>query len=236
MNLKPPTVPPLRHGQRLKQPEFHRRYQACDEDQKFELVGGTVYMASPLSWSHGTYHQKLGFVLGHYAAGTPGVEVGDNATVILGEESEPQPDLTVRIRTECGGRSRVNDQNYVEGPPEFVAEIAYSSQSLDLNQKRRDYEACGVQEYLVLDVEGQELHWFHFPSGRDLKPGRGPVLRSVVLPGLWIDKTALLAQDGPRLIEVVQQGLSSRAHGAFVRRLEAARRRSRTAGGSEDQS
>jgi Uma2 family endonuclease len=233
MNLKPPTVPRLRNGDRLTQPEFHRRYLAYDEDQKFELVGGTVFMASPLSWSHGAYHQQLGHVLGLYVDGTPGVEVGDNVTVILGEESEPQPDLSVRIGPECGGRSRVNDQDYIEGPPELVAEIAYSSVALDLNQKRRDYEAGGVQEYFVLCVDDKELHWFHFPTGKLLKPTRDGVLRSVVFPGLWIDGAALLARERIRLAEVVQQGLASRAHQAFVRKLEAARRRSLKARGQE---
>lgn len=40
MNLHPPSTPALPPGTRMKQPKFHRRYQAYDEDQKFELIGG----------------------------------------------------------------------------------------------------------------------------------------------------------------------------------------------------
>jgi Uma2 family endonuclease len=217
-------MPLLCNGDRMKQPEFHRRYEAYPKGVKFELVGGTVYMASPLRMPHGRYHPKLNLILGIYETGTPGVEVADNATVILGEESEPQPDLMLRILTEYGGQSRVNEDDYCEGAPELVAEIAHSSRAIDMNQKREDYERSGVLEYLVLCVEERELYWFHFPSGRPIRPDRQGVARSRVFPGLWIDVPALLQRNGPRLTATVQQGLASPAHSAFVKRLEKARK------------
>jgi hypothetical protein len=217
--------PPLYNGDRLKQPEFHRRYEAYPEDVKFELVGGVVYMASPARRPHGTFHSALGLALGTYEAGTPGVEVADNSTIILGEESEPQPDLALRILTECGGQSRVNDDDYYEGAPELPAEIAHSSVAIDMNQKREDYEQAGVLEYMVLCIEERELHWFHFPSGRPIRADRQGVARSRVFPGLWVHVPALLGRDGARLMATVQEGLTSRAHAAFVKRLEKARRR-----------
>jgi hypothetical protein len=214
----------LANGDRMAQPEFHRRYLACSGEIQAELIGGIVYLASPLSWPHASYHQQLNMVFGMYAACTPGVESGDNATIILGEDSEPQPDLTLRILAACGGQSTVNVEEYVEGPPELLAEIAYSRRAIDMNQKREDYEQAGVQEYLVLCVEEQELHWFRFATGDEIRPNRQRISRSGVFAGLWIDSKALLDQNGPRLIEVVQQGLASRPHAAFVRRLAAARR------------
>ncbi|HEV3342112.1 MAG TPA: hypothetical protein VG125_17225 [Pirellulales bacterium] len=33
-------VPLLVNGERMVQPEFHRRYEACGEDEKWELIGG----------------------------------------------------------------------------------------------------------------------------------------------------------------------------------------------------
>jgi Uma2 family endonuclease len=220
-----PRVPPLVHGQRLKQPEFHRRYEAYPEDVKFELIGGVVYMASPLRRPHGSYHPVLSGVFWLYGSATPGVEVLDNATTILGEESEPQPDLELRVLSAFGGRSRETEDEYVEGPPELIAEIAHSSRDIDLNRKRDDYERAGVVEYLVLCVAEQELHWFHFPSSRPIRPNREGVWHSRVFPGLWLDGRALLARDSARLIEVIQQGLASRPHAAFVKRLQAAHRR-----------
>ncbi len=215
---------PLYNGDHMTQEEFHRRYEAYPEDVKFELIGGIVYMASPLKRFHGTYHPELSTVLAIYKAGTPGVEVADNMTAILGEKSEPQPDLMLRILAEYGGRSRYNDDDYLVGPPELVAEVAHSSLAIDMNRKRLDYRAAGVQEYVVFSVEERELHWFHFPTGRKYKPDRNGLWKSRVFPGLWIDGPALVARDTSRLIAAVQQGLATPEHAAFVRRLEAARK------------
>jgi Uma2 family endonuclease len=222
---RPPDLPPLENGDRMTQAEFHRRYQAYPEDVKFELIGGTVYMASPLRWPHATYHEELGFAPGLYRRATPGVELGYDATTILGEESEPRPDLALRILADWGGQSRMNEDKYVEGPPELLAEIASSSRAIDLNQKREDYERAGVLEYLVLSLEEEQLHWFDFASGRSIAAGRQGISRSRAFPGLWLDGQALLARDSARTLEVMHQGLASREHAAFVKRLQTAHRR-----------
>jgi Uma2 family endonuclease len=218
-------LPLLENGDRLTQAEFHRRYEAYPEDVKFELIGGIVYMTSPLRGPHGRFHAILSYLLTGYALKTPGVEVLDNATTILGEESEPQPDLCLRILAAWGGRSRENDQGYIEGPPELVAEVAHSSVAIDMHRKRDDYRAAGVLEYLVLSLAEQELHWFHFKSRRLVAPDKQGIGRSRVFPGLWVDVPALLAGNGARLVEVVQQGLASPEHAAFAARLEKARRK-----------
>lgn len=219
------AIPILSNGDRLKQPEFHRRYRACPEDIKCELIGGTVYMASPLRWPHGNYSQQLSLIFGLYRAATPGVEAADNATIILGEESEPQPDLALRLLPEYGGRSRLDEDEYLQGPPELLAEIAYSSRAIDLHQKREDYERTGIQEYLVLAIEDQQLHWFHFPTGKMIQPNRQGISRSQVFPGLWIEAQSLLVRNTVRQIEIARQGLASREHAAFLKRLAAVRRK-----------
>jgi hypothetical protein len=222
---RPAPVPPLENGERLTQAEFHRRYEACPDDVKAELIGGIVYMASPLRRPHATHHPELSGVFWLFKGMTPGVELLDNVTTILGEESEPQPDLELRILPEWGGRSRTTEEDYVGGGPEMVAEIAHSSRSLDLGRKRNDYQQAGVVEYLVLCVEEREVHWFDFRTGRPLRPNREGVYRSRVFPGLWVHERALLERDTLRLMAVVQQGLASRAHAAFVKKLQAAHRK-----------
>src|SRR5438270_6927183 len=132
-------VPLLANGDRMKQPEFHRRYEQYPEDVKFELIGGTVYMTSPLRRAHGLYHPVLSGVFWLYTSATPGIEVLDNTTTILGEESEPQPDLELRILSEFGGQSRETKEDYVEGPPELLTEVSHSTKALDLRKKRDNY-------------------------------------------------------------------------------------------------
>jgi len=217
-------VPPgLANGDRMRQPEFHRLYEKCPDDVKFELIGGIVYMASPLRLPHSRYDGRLGFAFELYSGYTTGVEVLHGATAILGEESEPQPDLGLRILPEFGGQSRTNAEEYVVGPPELLAEIAHSTRALDMHQKRLDYRQAGVAEDLVLCVEEQELHWFDFRGRRTLRPNGDGVYRSRVFPGLWIDGAALLARDSARVEQVLRQGLASKEHAGFVERLKKAK-------------
>jgi Uma2 family endonuclease len=217
-------LPALHNGDHMTQEEFHRRYEQYPEDIKAELIGGIVFMASPLRRPHGTYHFKLSLVFSLYEAGTPGIEGADNMTTILGKESEPQPDLMLRLLKEYGGQSQYNKDDYLEGAPELVVEIAHSSVAIDMNRKRKDYLAAGVQEYLVLCIEEQQIHWFHFPSKRQLKPDSNGLWKSRVFPGLWLDGPALLARDSARLMAAVQQGLATPEHAAFVRKLEERRK------------
>jgi len=214
-------IPPLHNGDRLSQPEFHRRYEAMPSDFRAELIGGVVYVSSPQQMRHGNVHYRLAGALGAYEAETPGVEGADNATVILGSDSEPQPDLHLRLLPAYGGRSRINDKDYLVGPPELVIEVAHSSEAIDLDAKRADYERAGVLEYLVLCVREKLLKPFDLKAGRELKIDSDGIYRSKVFPGLWIDPSAVLTGDITRLLAVVQQGLAAPEHATFVDRLKA---------------
>jgi len=78
---------------------------------------------------------------------------------------------------------------------------------------------------LVVSIEEQELHWFSFKPKKLIAPDKAGIYRSRFFPGLWIDGPALLARDSNRLLKVVEQGLASTEHAAFVERLQAVRRR-----------
>jgi Uma2 family endonuclease len=230
--LRLPDIPPLHNGDRLKQPEFHRRYEAMPEGVKAELIGGVVYMSSPVGDGHAEPHLDLAGVFAVYKAGTPGVRGGDNATVILGEESEPQPDLHLRLEPQCGGRVRRNAKGILVGPPELVIEVAHTSEAIDLNTKRNDYRLSGVPEYLVLCVREQELRAFDLKSGRERPVGADGVYRSKMFPGLWIDAGAVLSGDTAKLLAVLQLGIATPEHAAFVEKLRSRAGRAKPPGGS----
>lgn len=213
------TVPLLHNGDHMKQPEFHRRYKAMNEDTKFELIGGVVYMAAAVHRWHGTYHPELSFVLTHYKCATPGVEVADNMTAVLDEDAEPQPDLMLRVLTEYGGQSEYDAENCLIGAPELAAEIAHSSAAIDLNTKLLDYRRTGVREYIVMAIEEKKLHWFHFPTQRRIRPDRRGIFKSRVFPGLWINEPALIARDTHDLLRTILRGLKSPEHAKFVAKL-----------------
>jgi Uma2 family endonuclease len=219
------TPPPLEAGQRLDQATFHERYEAMPPNTKAELVGGMVYMPSPLSDDHGEQDNDVSGWLFLYKVATPGLRSPNNATVKLDDLGEPQPDCQLRIPAELGGQTHLDEKRYITGAPELVVEIARSSRSFDLKQKKADYEKAGVLEYLVVELEPNRVHWFMRCGNRfeNLLPGPDGIYRSNVFPGLWLDGDALFAEDRRRLIEVLNQGLATAEHAAFVARLANAR-------------
>ncbi|MFN0053203.1 MAG: Uma2 family endonuclease [Planctomycetales bacterium] len=215
-----PPIPVLESGDRLTRQEFHRRYEAMPHVKKAELIEGVVYMGPRVSAeNHGNPHFCLIGWLGVYCAGTPGIEGSDNGTVILDDINEPQPDISLRIARD-GGQSKIVE-NYIQGPPEWVGEVAASSASYDLHDKFEAYRRNGVHEYLVWRVLDQAIDWFVLRDGQYQILAAGPdgITRSEVFPGLWLDATAMLARNLARVLEVLQQGLASPEHAQFVEKL-----------------
>jgi Uma2 family endonuclease len=216
------AIPPLKDGDRLNHDEFMRRYGAMPDLKKAELIEGVVHVPTPVrSDQHGEPHSKLGGWLFLYRVKTPGLKLADNATVCLDIGNTPQPDDVLFIKSGNGGQARVNEDGYIQGAPELVAEVAASMVSYDLHDKLRAYERNGVREYVVWRVLEREVDWFVQQNGRfeKLAPGDGGILRSAVFPGLWLDPLALLNEDFDRLLDVLQSGLDSPEHAEFVAHL-----------------
>jgi Uma2 family endonuclease len=220
-HIQPPrTLPPLTAGQHLDQPTFHERYEAMPDGTWAELVGGVVYMPSPLRSEHGGYDDVVSYWTGHYRRFTKGLRGGKNSTVILDVSGECQPDGQLRIPQELGGQSRI-EGGFIVGAPELLIEIARSSRHYDLNEKKDDYERAGVLEYIVIELEPDRVHWF-VRSGKRFKvlpPGPDGIFRSKAFPGLWLDPVALYAEDFDRLVEVLDQGMAMPEHAAFTEGL-----------------
>ena len=218
----PGSVPGLEHGDRLARGEFERRYAAQPDVEKAELIEGAVFMPSPVHLTaHAEPHSAIHGVLLVYAAFTPGVRVADNATVRLDLDNEPQPDVLLRIEEGAGGRSRVSEDDYLEGAPELIVEVAATSASIDMHAKRRAYRRSGVQEYVVWQTREGRIDWFELSDGeyRPLPRDREGSVRSRVFPGLRLAVPALLEGDPAGALAVLDEGLRSPEHREFVARL-----------------
>lgn len=223
-----PVVPPLEPGDRLTRDEFERRYDAMPQIKKAELIEGVVHMPSPVRWKkHGSPHFQLITWLGHYAANTPGIEGGDNASTRLDLENEPQPDAALIIEPALGGNVRISSDDYVVGAPELVAEVTASSVSIALNTKFRVYRRNEVQEYVVWRVRDQAIDWFVLRHGDYERLSLNPAgqFQSEVFPGLWLDPAAMVGGDLAKVLRVLDDGIRSPAHAAFVERLRQASQR-----------
>jgi Uma2 family endonuclease len=209
-------LPRLESGDRLTRNEFERR-SAAMPGVKAELIEGVVYMASPVSAAHGAAHARFIAWLVNYCSATPIVVAGDNTTVRLDLDNEPQPDALLRILPEHGGQTRISDNGLIEGAPELVAEIAISSASYDLHTKLSVYRRNKVQEYIVWRVWDAAIDWFVLRDERYelLEPTDG-VYRSPRFAGLWLDSAAMLQGDLAKVMSVLQQGLASPGHRKFL--------------------
>ena len=230
MSKLPPTpirasrskFPLLEHGDRMKAAEFEARYSAMPELKRADLLRGEVYMPSPVRHNlHAQPHGEMVTWLGMYRMLTPGVEFGDNGTMRLDDDNQPQSDVALRIPAEAGGQSTVSDDDYITGAPELVCEVASSSRSYDLGVKRDVYAQFGVREYVVWQVEENGIDWFVLRNGAyvSVDPDPDNLFRSVTFPGLWLDWQALLTGNLAGVFAALQKGCATPEHEAFVRRL-----------------
>lgn len=210
------SIPPLENGDRLSRAEFERRYQAAPNIKKAELVEGVVHIAlPPRCKSHSEPHAHLAGWLGVYRAFTPGLVSGIKPSVRLDLDNEPQPDAVLFIP---GHQATIGQDDYIEGAPELIVEIVTSSAAIDLHDKKRAYRRNGVKDYIVWRTLEGELDWFVLMADEYVaqEPDDQGILRSQVFPGLWLAVSALLAGDMAIVLSVLQAGLNSLEHQAFI--------------------
>ena len=215
-------VPRLENGDQLTAREFLRRYSAMPEVKKAELVNGVVHIAGAVRTDlHADPHGFIVGWLGNYAFATAGTRGSTSGTLRLSLDDVPQPDVSLRLLPECGGRARVDEKGYLAGPPELVVEVAASSVSLDVNDNLTAYRRAGVREYLVWRTEDECVDWWELVEDeyRHLPEQPDGSIRSHVFPGLWLHPDALLDLDAARLMTTLREGLASAEHAAFVAEL-----------------
>ncbi|OIP71013.1 MAG: hypothetical protein AUK48_12980 [Oscillatoriales cyanobacterium CG2_30_44_21] len=201
---KPPSLLTiLENGDRLNRAEFERRYTASNI-KKAELIEGIVHVASPLRFtSHGKPHSQIIGWLVTYQSMVAGLEVGIEPTVRLDDDNEPQPDA-VLFRVD--GNARIDEDGYISGAPELIAEIAASTVSYDLHSKKRIYELNGVKEYIVWRTLDRQIDWFILENGKynQLEPDDSGIICSREFTGLRLDVNAILNNDVSAVLSALQ--------------------------------
>ncbi|MEZ4726650.1 MAG: Uma2 family endonuclease [Caldilineaceae bacterium] len=98
----------------------------------------------------------------------------------------------------------------LQGAPELIVEIAAKSAS---------YARRGVQEYLVFQMHERQVSWFTLRDGNYEMLTADSIFRSRVFPGLWLHAAAFWADNMATVLVVLQQGLTSPEHQAFLEEL-----------------
>ena len=207
---QPETIPFLVNGDKLNRYEFERRYNATPNLKKAELIEGIVYIDGAVRFKN--HSQPHGLIVGwlfNYAVVTPGVELGIEPSVRLDVDNEPQPDAVLFITPEAGGQARLSEDDYIEGVPELVVEIAASSVAIDLHAKKQAYRRNGVKEYIVWQVLDRKLNWFYLEQGEylELTPDSRGIMQSRIFLGLWLAVAELLAGNMQQVLTILQAGL-----------------------------
>jgi Uma2 family endonuclease len=203
--VHPPLL--LENGDQLHSREFLRRYERMPEEKKAQLIEGIVCLSSRVTARHGSADALIQGWLGTYASRHPETQSLPNVTVILDSENTVQPDALLRLLPEHGGLTRLNEKEYITGPPELVVEVATSAGSIDLRDKLRAYCRNGVREYLVWLVAEARLEWFCLEDEeyRPQSPDAAALLHSRVFPGLRLPVAPLLACDTAKVLKALAE-------------------------------
>lgn len=207
--IKAPA-PGLENGAVMTRDEFHTLYSRCEGLERVELIEGVVYLPSPIRFeSHAEPQALVLDWLRAYAAGRPGLRAAGPASVLLDERNEPEPDAML-LRTTPGWLS---EDGYIAKAPELVVEIAFSTHSRDLNQKKRAYERNGVREYIVWRTEEGAIDWFELRDGVYVarEPDERGRIESREFPGLVLDLRAMLANDRAAVLRALGQAGQGRS-------------------------
>ncbi len=191
----------LENGAVLGRREFHRLYTLRPELHRVELVEGVVYMPSPINVEGHADAQALVMEwLATYTLARPDLRHTGPGTLLLDGQNEPEPDAML-YRTREG---RLQD-GYLKGAPELIVEIANTSASRDLHQKKAAYERNGVAEYIVWRVADRAIDWFRLDAGSYLPvtPAADGIIESVQFAGLRLDLPGALAMDRAAVVRAV---------------------------------
>lgn len=139
--------------------EFHRfGDMGMFEGRRTMLIYGVILEEGPMNPPHaialGLAEEAI-----RTAFGT-GWWLRQQSPLILGQDTDPEPDLAV-----VPGRPR----DYAAHPTtaDLVVEVADSSLDFDTNEKRLIYARAGIRDYWVVDINGRRLLVYRDPQAGD---------------------------------------------------------------------
>ncbi len=124
-----------------------------------ELIRGEILTTSPQKSAHATGVQLVGDAL--RAVCGQGFVVRTQLPLVVGVESEPEPDVAV-----VAGSPRDFSQAHPDAAL-LIVEVADASLELDRGPKRALYAEAAIPEYWIVDLPARRLEVYRKPSGGD---------------------------------------------------------------------
>jgi Uma2 family endonuclease len=140
--------------------EYHRMAEAgvLRDDERVELLDGAIVEMSPIGTRHWDRHAEVVRYLNE-TLGSRARIVGQGSFP-LGTKNEPQPDIGILAPRSYATRRADPDEIYA------VVELAESSLRKDTGPKLRLYGRFGIPDYLVVDLDDDQL--IHYDDPHEL--------------------------------------------------------------------
>jgi Uma2 family endonuclease len=164
--------------------------------QHAEWVNGAVIPMSPVSRKHDLMQQFLVILLRAYLKRT---RLGQLLTApfvmkVGPESSAREPDLHIVLNE----RANIIQETMTEGAADVVIEIVSpESESRDMVEKYREYEAGGVREYWLINPARKQADFYNLGAEglyQRLETQNG-IFRSKILPRFTLDTAVLWQAD-----------------------------------------
>ena len=152
------VVAPTRR--RFTRSEYYRMAEVgiLGEDDRVELIKGEIVQMSPIGRLHRAFVGTLGQLLGARLIGRAAVWVQN--PLVLAEDTEPQPDVTVLRPRPVPFKQREADAQDTL----LLIEVADTSLAYDRSTKLRLYAEAGIPEYWIVDCTTESVEVYRDPS------------------------------------------------------------------------
>jgi len=177
------TAQDLLYRHRLTISDYHRMGEVgiLHEDARVELIDGELIDRAPIGSRHAGTVLQLSRVLIFAVGGR--AYVSTQNPVLLGEHSEPQPDIALL---------RPRDDFYKSTHPRpddvlLIVEVADASLRYDREIKIPLYARHGIPEVWLVDVENAQFSIFLTPGGQGYQDIRLRASLTAVAPSLLPD-------------------------------------------------
>ena len=145
---------------RFTRAEYHRMAEVgiLRQHDRVELIRGEIVEMAPIGRRHKAFVGNLAQLLMVRLAGRAIVWV--QSSVVLAEDTEPEPDLAVLRR----GAVPYKERDARAEDVLMLIEVADSSLAYDRSTKLRLYAEAGIPEYWVVDCAAEAVDVYRSPG------------------------------------------------------------------------
>lgn len=128
------------------------------DDERIELIEGEIVDMAPIGGAHAWGVSRIADVLRERVGRD--AYVWNQSPIVLGERSQPQPDLALlRPKAEGYGLALPTAEDVL-----LVVEVSDTTLDYDRGVKLRLYAVSAIPEYWIVDLQGERVEVYRHPG------------------------------------------------------------------------